>query len=326
MFASIIAFVRGIADVMGRHRGSSGSSSGNPVIAECSCRAEVGSSIHLLAELDMSSITSWGLSVGEIHPTAVVHPRAHLHETVSVGPHCVIGEHVQVGAKTVLAPHVVINGYTEIGEGNEIFPGAVIGMDPQDLKYNGAPSRVVIGNHNRIREYVTINRATDEDEPTVLGNNNLLMAYVHVAHNCVIEDNVVITNSVNLAGHVHIESQARVGGMVGIHQFTHIGRLAMVGGMCRVDRDVPPFMLAEGHPGRIRGLNLVGLKRAQSTDLPLNQLKEVYRILYQSHLSLEQAIDTLKSWPESVTLNHLLTFLETSVGGPPRRGILPSRH
>ncbi len=273
----------------------------------------------------MSSTTFWETPRGRIHPTAVVHPRAHLHETVSIGPYCVIGEHVRIGPGTTVGAHVVIEGWTEIGEGNQIYPGAVIGMEPQDLKYSGAPSRVMIGNHNRIREYVTINRATQEGEATVVGDQNLLMAYVHIAHNCVIEDQAVITNSVNLAGHVTIESKARVGGMVGIHQFTHIGQLAMVGGMSRIDRDVPPFMMVEGHPGRVRGLNLVGLRRANSTDMTLSQLKEAYRLLYQSGQPLETTLKSLRTWPESTTLNHLLTFLEESLNHPNRRGPLPAR-
>jgi UDP-N-acetylglucosamine acyltransferase len=228
----------------------------------------------LLARSEMSSFASAGSTPNisasaphrsreRIHPTAVIHPKAELHETVQVGPYAVIGEHVRIAAHTVVGAHVVIDGWTEIGEGNHIFPGAVVGTEPQDLKYSGAPSQVVIGRGNRIREFVTINRATNEGEATLIGDHNLLMAYTHVAHNCVIENQVVITNAVSLAGHIHIESQARIGGMVGIHQFTRIGRLAMVGAMSRVDRDVPPYMLVEGHPARIRGLNLVGLRRAK---------------------------------------------------------------
>lgn len=197
-----------------------------------------------------------------IHPTAVIHPGAELHPTVQVGPYAVIGEQVKVGAETVIGAHAVLEGLTEIGARNQIFPGATIGLEPQDLKYDGGLSLVKIGDGNRIREYVTINRATRTGEATLIGNGNLLMAYVHVAHNCVIEDSVLISNAVALAGHVHIESRAVIGGVLGIHQFVRIGRLAMVGGMSRIDRDVPPYMLVEGNPARVRSLNLVGLKRA----------------------------------------------------------------
>ncbi len=271
-----------------------------------------------------------------IHPTAVIHPRAELHSSVTVGPHSVIGEHVRIGAGTTVAPNVVIDGWTEIGEHNQIFPGAVIGLEPQDLKYNGAPSRVLIGNHNRIRECVTIHRATLEEESTVIGDHNLLMAYVHVAHNCVIADQVIISNSVGLAGHVQIESRAVLGGMAGIHQFTHIGQLAMVGAMSRIDRDVPPYMRVEGHPGRIRGLNPVGLRRAKFSAEAIALLKRAYRILYRSGLPLEKALQTLR--PEvnaddskgSGPLSHLLNFLEDSLTHEHRRGLLPvhrsSRH
>jgi len=277
-----------------------------------------------------------------IHPTAVIHPKAELHETVQVGPYAVIGEHVRIAAHTVVGAHVVIEGWTEIGEDNQIFPGAVVGTEPQDLKYSGAPSQVVIGRGNRIREFVTINRATNEGEATLIGDNNLLMAYAHVAHNCVIENQVVITNAVSLAGHIHIESQARIGGMVGIHQFTRVGRLAMVGAMSRVDRDVPPYMLVEGHPARIRGLNLVGLRRAKGMEGSLPALRQAYRLLYRSGLPLEKALQTLRSslrseggcsicslqgkeWvDETGSLQHLLQFLEDSLSQPQRRGPLPA--
>ncbi|MEN9204002.1 MAG: acyl-ACP--UDP-N-acetylglucosamine O-acyltransferase [Thermostichus sp. DG_1_6_bins_120] len=286
----------------------------------------------------MSSLASAGStpnSSPRIHPTAVIHPKAELHETVQVGPHAVIGEHVRIAAHTVVGANVVIDGWTEIGEGNQIFPGAVLGTEPQDLKYNGAPSQVIIGRGNRIREFVTINRATNEGEATLIGDNNLLMAYAHVAHNCVIESQVVITNAVALAGHIHIESQARIGGMVGIHQFTRVGRLAMVGAMSRVDRDVPPYMLAEGHPARIRGLNLVGLRRAKGMEGSLPVLREAYRLLYRSGLPLEKALQTLRNRDrilstqgkelvdETGSLQHLLQFLEDSLTQPQRRGPLP---
>ncbi|MCZ2200766.1 MAG: acyl-ACP--UDP-N-acetylglucosamine O-acyltransferase, partial [Cylindrospermopsis raciborskii PAMP2012] len=178
-----------------------------------------------------------------IHPTAVIHPNAELHSTVQVGAYAVIGANVQVGPETVIGAHAVVEGPCKIGSGNHIFPGAVIGMEPQDLKYVGELSWVKIGDNNAIREYVTINRATGHGEATVIGNGNLLMAYVHVGHNCIIEDSVIIANSVALAGHVHIESRARLSGVLGVHQFVHIGGMSMIGGMTRIDRDVPPYML-----------------------------------------------------------------------------------
>lgn len=259
-----------------------------------------------------------------IHPTAVIHPGAELHPTVQIGAYAVIGTNVKVGPGTTIGPHVVLEGPTEIGARNQIFTGAVIGSEPQDLKYDGAPSWVRIGDDNRIREYVTINRATGAGEATVIGNNNLLMAYVHVAHNCLIGDSVVIANSVALAGHVHIESKAVIGGVLGIHQFVHIGRLAMVGGMSRIDRDVPPYMLVEGSPSRVRSLNLVGLKRAGFTAAELGQLKKVFRTLYRSGETLTQALEHLDLLPDSEHLQHLRRFLQLSqMEG--RRGLIPGR-
>ncbi|WP_399312446.1 acyl-ACP--UDP-N-acetylglucosamine O-acyltransferase [Trichocoleus sp. FACHB-262] len=263
-----------------------------------------------------------------IHPTAVIHPDAQLHSTVQVGPYAVIGPQVKVGPDTVIGPHVVLDGRTEIGARNHIFPGAAIGLEPQDLKYDGSVSLVQIGDDNRIREFVTINRATRADEVTVIGSGNLLMAYVHVGHNCVVEDNVIISNAVSLGGHVHIESRAVIGGVGGIHQFVHVGRLAMVGGMSRVTRDIPPYMLVEGNPIRVRTLNQVGLKRAGIVDLADGQvfqsLKKAFRLLYRSGLTLEQALEKLELLPENEHLQHLCRFLQLSqLEG--RRGPTPGR-
>jgi UDP-N-acetylglucosamine acyltransferase len=251
-----------------------------------------------------------------IHPTAVIHPSADLHPTVQVGAYAVIGARVKVGAETTIGAHAVLDGWTEIGARNQIFPGAAIGLAPQDQKYDGSDSRVRIGNDNYIREYVTINRATGAGEATVIGNGNWLLAYVHVAHNCVIEDQVVITNAVSLAGHIWIESRARIGGMVGIHQFVRIGRLAMVGAMGRIDRDVPPYTLVEGHPARVRSLNLVGLKRAGLTNAAdgtvYQSLKHAFRLLYRSGLSLNEALDKLESQLDNEYVQHLHRFLQLS--------------
>ncbi|MDY7019915.1 MAG: acyl-ACP--UDP-N-acetylglucosamine O-acyltransferase [Cyanobacteriota bacterium] len=259
-----------------------------------------------------------------VHPTAVIHPHAQLHPTVKVGAYAVIGENVKVGRDTVIGPHVVIEGWTEIGDRNQIFPGATIGTEPQDLKYNGAVSFVKIGNDNLIREYVTINRATYEGQATILGNQNLLMAYSHMGHNCVIEDQVVIANGVALAGHVYIESQARISGVLGVHQFVHIGRLSMIGGMTRTVQDVPPFMIVEGSPARVRSLNSIGLKRAGLTLEDLALLKKAFRIIYRSGYRLEEAIDQLESLPDNRYLQHLSRFMRLSTSSE-RRGLIPGK-
>ncbi|MEM8777317.1 MAG: acyl-ACP--UDP-N-acetylglucosamine O-acyltransferase [Cyanobacteria bacterium P01_G01_bin.49] len=260
-----------------------------------------------------------------IHPTAVIHPNAELHPTVEVAPYAVIGDQVKIGAQTTIGSHVVIEGPTEIGANNRIFPSAVIGLDPQDLKYQGALSRVKIGDGNTIREFVTVNRATHTDELTEIGNNNLLMAYVHVAHNCVIEDHVIIANAVALAGHVHIESRAVIGGVLGVHQFVRIGRNAMLGGMSRIDRDVPPFMMIEGNPSRVRSLNLVGLKRAGLTLEDLGYLKKAFRLLYRSDLTFQEALEQLESLSSNEYAQYLRQFLQLSTTEAKRRGPIPGK-
>jgi UDP-N-acetylglucosamine acyltransferase len=255
-----------------------------------------------------------------IHPTAIVHPDALLHPTVQVAPFAIIGAEVKIGANSQIGSHVVIDGCTEIGADNQIFPGATIGLKPQDLKYQGANSLVKIGDRNTIREYVTINKATAEGEATVIGHDNLLMAYSHVAHNCLIEDRVIISNGVAMAGHVTIESQAIISGVLGIHQFVHIGRMAMVAGMSRINRDVPPYMLAEGNPAKVRSLNLVGLKRKGLTTTEIKDLKTAFKLLYRQGLPIETAISKLDTIVDSPYIQHLRNFLQLSLRDN-RRGL-----
>lgn len=262
-----------------------------------------------------------------IHPTAVIHPGAELHPSVQVGPYAVVGEHVKVGPGTQIGAHVILDGCTEIGARNQIFPGAAIGTESQDRKFDGSLNLVKVGDDNRIREYVTINRASHADGMTVIGNGNLLLAYVHIAHDCQIADQVTIANAVSLGGHIHIESQATIGGIVGIHQFVHIGRLAMIGGMSRVDRDVPPYMLVEGNPSRVRALNQVGLERAgvgRLDESVLQSLKKAFRILYHSGLTLNQALEQLDLLPDNEPMQHLRRFLQLSQAEG-RRGPVPGR-
>ncbi len=264
-----------------------------------------------------------------IHPTAVIHTGAQIHASASVGPYAVIGEKVTIGADTTIGAHAVIEGNTQIGDRNRIFPHASIGLEPQDLKYDGSMSLVEIGNDNAIRECVTINRPTRLGEITRLGSHNLLMAYAHVAHNCELGDRVIIANSVALAGHVRVESHARISGLVGVHQFVHIGRYAMVGGMSRIERDVPPYMLVEGNPSRVRGLNQVLLSRsgiAKEADGRVYQgLKEAFRILYRSGLTLEEATEKLAVIADNDHVRHLIDFLQASIGEKGRRGPVPGR-
>lgn len=263
-----------------------------------------------------------------IHPTAVIDEGAKLHPTVKVGPYAVIGSQVTIGAGTEIGAHVVIDGHTTIGANNRIFPGAAIGLESQDLKDDGSMSRVDIGDNNLIREYVTINRATTAGAATLVGHNNMLMAYSHVAHNCVVENQVIIANSVALAGHVHVESGARISGLIGVHQFVHIGRLAMIGGLTRIDRDVPPYTLVNGNPAEVRGLNQIGLQRAGLTALDDGQayreLKQAYRLVYRSEESVSDAVAKLSQWEQNDLVRHFSQFLQAALG-PDRRGLTPGR-
>ncbi len=263
-----------------------------------------------------------------IHPTAVVHPGAELDPTVQVGPYAIIGEQVKIGAGTTVGAHAIVEGPTIIGVGNQIFPGAAIGMESQDLKYKGGETWVKIGDYNRIREYVTINRATGIGEATTIGNHNLLMAYVHVAHNCTIEDNVKIANATSLAGDVYVESEATISGVLGVHQFVRIGRLSMIGGMTRIQRDVPPFTIVEGTPARVRSLNFVGLERSGFGAEEIAILKKAFRSIYYSHKTILQALDELDLLAEYESVQHLQRFLRASIDGKKdnkRRGPIPGK-
>jgi UDP-N-acetylglucosamine acyltransferase len=262
----------------------------------------------------------------QIHPTAVVHSSAQLAQGVEIGPYAVIGDRVSLGPYTRVDAHAVIEGCVHIGAENHIFPGVTIGLAPQDVSYRGAQSCVRIGDRNQIREYVTIHRPTQADALTQIGDDNFLMAYVHVAHNCHIENGVTIANAVELGGYVHVESNAVIGGLTGVHQKVHIGRLAMIGGMSRINRDVPPYMLIEGNPARVRGLNRIGLKRNGITpdSVAFKDLKNAYQLLYRSDLPFAKALEQLLQQASVDPLEHLSTFLQQAqLSG--RRGAISGR-
>jgi UDP-N-acetylglucosamine acyltransferase len=252
-----------------------------------------------------------------IHPTAIISPEAELADGVCVGPYSIIGSDVHIGKNTIIESHVVIDTHTDIGEGNRIHPFACIGGAPQDLKFKGEVTRVIIGNFNTIREYVTVHRATSADiGKTVIGDHNLLMAYCHVAHNCSLGSNIVMSNAVNFAGHIHVEDWAIIGGMTGIHQFTRIGAHAFIGGASGVERDVPPFVLVSGNFAKPFGLNLIGLKRRGFSEETVGALKEAYRLVYRSSLLLKDALDKIRSeLPDLPEIRHFVTFIENSPRG-----------
>jgi UDP-N-acetylglucosamine acyltransferase len=253
-----------------------------------------------------------------IHSFAVVHPDAKLGRGVEIGPFCVVGPNVSIGDGTKLLSNVIVNGNTSIGKENEIHPFAVIGAASQDKKYRGEISYVRIGDNNVLREYVTIHRGTGAQTETVIGNQNLLLAYVHIAHNCRIGSRVVMSNGAQLAGHVIVGDGANIGGMTGVHQFVRIGRMAMIGGMSRVVKDIPPFVLVEGNPTVVYGLNTVGLKRVNIAPESLVELKEAYRTLYRSNLNLTNALAQLRDTISTEEGRELLAFLQEQTD----RGIL----
>jgi UDP-N-acetylglucosamine acyltransferase len=241
----------------------------------------------------------------------------------------VIGSDVQIGADCSIGAHVVLEGRIRMGRGNRLFPGACIGLEPQDLKYTGDPTGVDIGDDNTIREYVTVNRATHGEEYTRIGSGNLLMAYSHLGHNCDLGDRIVIANGVAVAGHVVIADRAVIGGVLGIHQFVHVGTLAMVGGMSRIERDVPPFCVVEGHPSRVRALNSIGLQRSGLTDLEggrqVDDLKRAWTAIYRQRQPLAQVLAQLRAAPLREAAETLVAFLEAS-SAPSRRGPIPGAH
>ena len=263
----------------------------------------------------------------QIHPTAVVDAKAELAAGVVIGPGAVVGPEVVIGANTWIGPNAVLDGRLRLGRDNRVFPGACLGLEPQDLKYKGAPTEVVIGDGNTIRECVTINRATDEGERTLVGDGNLLMAYCHLGHNCELGNGIVMSNAIQVAGHVIIEDRAVIGGCLGIHQFVHIGSMAMVGGMTRVERDVPPYCLVEGHPGRVRGMNRVGLRRSGLADRDggqeLKQLQDIWNLVYRSDLVIAQALEQAKQQDLLPAAAHFCRVLEASIGKG-RRGPMPA--
>jgi len=253
----------------------------------------------------------------EIHKTAIIDPKAVIDEDVSIGPFCIVGEGVKLKKGARLMSNVIIEGNTEIGEGCQIYPFASIGLPPQDIKYKGEKTGVRIGNNNIIREYASVHRASvGGDGMTAVGDNNFLMAYVHIAHDCKIGNNVVIANSAGLAGHVVIEDYAVIGGIVGVHQFTRIGAYAMVGAFSGIGQDIPPYTIASGPRAKLFGLNSVGLKRNGFPDSTINELKKAYKILFREKLTLKEALKKVqKDFPDSKEIRYLVGFIEKNKRG-----------
>jgi len=254
-----------------------------------------------------------------IHETAIIEEGAIISADVEIGPYTVIGAHVEIGEGTWIGPHVVINGHTQIGTHNKIYQFSSIGEANQDKKYNGEPTKTVIGDHNHIREFTTIHRGTAQDlGVTSIGSHNLLMAYVHVAHDCTIHDHCILANNATIAGHVVLEDWVILGGFTGIHQFCHIGAHAFTAMSASIAKDVPPFVMADGHPALPRGLNIEGLKRRNFNSEQIKLIKQAYKILYRSGHTLSQALDILSQLEQetaSTHIRHLIDFIDASDRG-----------
>lgn len=259
-----------------------------------------------------------------IHPTALVDPAASLDGDVVVGPFCIIGAEVQVGRGTRLEAGVHLYPGTTLGQECRVFAGAKLGGPPQDLKYKGEKSFLIIGDRNTIREEVTIHRATGEGVATRIGNDNMLMAYCHVGHNCELGNHISMANQSGISGHVIIEDRVVISGMVGVHQYVRIGRLTIVGGFSKVVQDIPPFMMSDGRPAEIVGLNVIGLRRAGTSPSVRSGLKQAFKLIYRSGLNLSQAIETVETEVDpSPERDYLLSFINLIRGGHNGRAMDP---
>ncbi len=254
----------------------------------------------------------------KIHATAIIHPKAELGEDVVVGPFCVVGEHVTIGRGSRLVSHVSVESWTDIGERCELYPFVSVGAPPQHLQYKGEPTRVVIGNDNVLREYVTVNRGTVQGGgSTTVGSHNFLMAYVHVAHDCHLGSHLILANAASLAGHISIGDHAIIGGLTGVHQYVRVGAYAMVGGCCALGQDLPPFMRAAGgYRARMYGLNSVGLRRHGFSSERIAALKQAYDLLFRSGHRMAEAIKLAKeAFKDQMDVKAVVDFMEGTKRG-----------
>ncbi|BCR05207.1 acyl-[acyl-carrier-protein]--UDP-N-acetylglucosamine O-acyltransferase [Desulfuromonas versatilis] len=252
-----------------------------------------------------------------IHPTAIIHPGAVLGEGVQVGPYAVIGDHVSIGSGTSVGAHAVIEGPTEIGRDNRIFQFASVGAAPQDLKFHGENSCLKIGDRNTIREFVTMHRGTESGgSKTVVGNDNLFMAYSHVAHDCIVGNRVILANGATLAGHVTVDDFAILGGLSAVHQFSRVGCHVMISGGAMVTQDIPPYTLAQGDRARTVGLNLVGLGRRGFSEGAIRGIKKAYKLVFRSGLRLDEALARIDAELEQTAeLKVFIDFIRNSERG-----------
>lgn len=253
--------------------------------------------------------------MNKIHPNAIIKEGAIMGKNCEIGANCYVGENVVMGANNTMYSGAIVDGYTTLGDGNKIFPYAVVGTDPQDLKYNGEPTRLLIGNNNTIREFATINRSNGMDEDTVVGNNNLIMEYVHIAHNCQIGSYCILANVVQLAGHVHVHDYVSIGGVTAVHQFVKIGTQAFVGGASAVKKDIVPFSRGQGNPYQTVGLNSVGLMRKGFAKEEIAAIKEIYNLFYRGKLNVTQALDAAEKMELTELQRVFVDFVKDSDRG-----------
>ncbi len=254
--------------------------------------------------------------MSQIHPTAIIDSSAQLGDNVSVGPHAIIEADTKIGDDVVIGANCLVAQYTELANEVKLFHGAVVGTVPQDLKFEGEKTRLVIGEKTVIREYVMLNRGTHDKLQTVIGSNCLLMAYSHIAHDCIVGDNVILANAVNIAGHVEIGDYAIIGGVVPVHQFVKIGAHTMIGGGFRVQQDVCPYALVAGYPLRVAGLNSIGLNRRGFPKETVKTLEKAFKILFFSRLNTSQAVEKIRSEVEIIPeVQEVLDFFKNSVRG-----------
>ena len=252
----------------------------------------------------------------KIDKTAIVHPQAKLSDDIEIGPYATIGKNVIIEKGARIGARVSIEGWTQIGKNCRIFTGAVVGSISQDLKYRGKKAKLIIGDNNVIREYVTLNLGSSPDRPTVIGNDNLIMAYAHVAHDCKVGNKVIMANAATLAGHVVIEDKVIIGGLTAIHQFCRMGMLSITGGCSKVTQDIIPYSVADGHPARPYGLNIVGLKRANFSSSLRLQLNRAFKWLFGSNSSISKALKKIENEiPSSPELSNMINFIKTAERG-----------
>ena len=252
-----------------------------------------------------------------IHPTAIVHPGSKIDPTAKIGPYAVIGEDTVVGAETTIGAHTVVE-FTTLGRGNKLHPGCYVGTPPQDLKYAGERTRLIMGDNNIVRECVTLNRGTSTTGETRIGSGCLFMAYSHVAHDCRLGNGVILVNSVAIAGHVEIGDFTVMGGISAVHQFVRIGRYCMVSGGSMIGKDVPSFCTCQGDRATLRGLNLVGMRRAGLSRDAIAAIKDAYKTLFMSDLTVEDAVARLKSQDSLPEVREMAEFIERAKRGVTR--------